>query len=261
MGEYCHDNTPLTDSQRVLVIVAHYLTFVVCTYALWCVYSRIDVFRQRIYSPFLLLLGIVWLQIGPAFEIGNHFYVNDWELRDGTGDLVNASFSFFNFGAQNLNAIGLRKKDFPLLRRPDFSRGVWAGILDLVTLVADPLFLVVTVVQPIAYYALGRQASVSALSPVGGVAGIFTLFRLWRNLGPNAYTKWGGIGFFVLAMLGVIMLTVYRSSCVELVHLFIGGSFVASVIPFSVALANAELLPETQSIPTSKPEDIEGAGD
>lgn len=239
---YCSENTPLTDSQKNIVIVAHYATFVVCTFALYSFNKKYDVLKSRIWSPFLLMIGLVWLQVGPAFEIGNHFYVNDWELFESQADLINASFSFFNFGAQNLNALGLRKKGVNLCRPID-NLCSCASILDLVILLGDWLFIVLTFVQPIVYVTLGRDASVTLLSPFGAVAGIFSLFRLWFNLGPNKYTKWGGILFFVFAILGVVMLQVYRSTCIEFVHVAIGGSFVTSVIPFSVAILNAEYLP------------------
>lgn len=98
------------------------------------------------------------------------------------------------------------------------------------------------VVNPIVYATVGRSASVSALSPLAAIAALFTLCRTWINLGPNQYTKLGGILFFVLAMLGVAMLAVYNALDAEWVHALIGGSFIASTIPLSVAFWNAQLL-------------------
>ena len=185
------------------------------------------------------MTGFVWLQLGAAFEIGNHFYINDWQLYEPISDLINASFSFMNFGAQDLNALGLRKKGLPLVRPIDnlFSTD---GLLNVIAMIGDFLFVVLIPIRPIVYAAVGRQASVAILSPLALFSGLFTLFRLWFNLGPNKYTKWGGILFFVFAMLGVAMNFVYRATCIEFVHLGIGGSFIVSVIPFAIAILNAE---------------------
>jgi len=220
------------------------LTFVVCTFAIYAVYRKVAIFQQRIFSPFLLLIGLIWLQIGPAFEIGNHFYVNDWELRESISDMINASFSFFNFGAQNLISLSLRKKGVNFLRKPNFEPEYYylRGLMECVVIVLDVLFVVTILIQPALYNTLGRDRSSSVLSPLAGVAGILTLFRLWFNLGPNPYTKWGGIFFLVMALLGVGMFQLYKEICNEIVHIFIGGSFVCSVIPFSVALWNIESL-------------------
>jgi len=88
------------------------------------------------------------------------------------------------------------------------------------------------------YGLAGRQVAVTALSPLASVGGLFALFRIWYNLGPNKATMLGGIFYFVLAMIGVIMLAVYQSTGAEYVHLFIGGSFIASVIPLTIAFLN-----------------------
>ena len=106
------------------------LTFVTCTFALWALSKKYDVLAARIWSPFLLMTGFVWLQLGAAFEIGNHFYINDWQLYEPISDLINASFSFMNFGAQDLNALGLRKKGL-LSRRPARIQLCRSGSLDI----------------------------------------------------------------------------------------------------------------------------------
>ena len=204
-------------------------------------YKRTDILKQRIYSPFLLLLFLTWLLIGPAFEIGNHFYVNNWELKESISDLINASFSFFNFGSQLLLALSVRKKDLPLLRCPNFTKGLLKGLLDVITTLADLIFIVGIPLNTVLYNLLGRERSVSLLTPFTAGAGIFTVFRLWFNLGPNIYTKFGGILYLVCALLGVFMLQVYNKTCIEVVHMFIGGSFVFSMVPLTVALWNAEL--------------------
>ena len=72
------------------------------------------------------------------------------------------------------------------------------------------------------------------------MAGLFTLFRVWFNLGPNVYTKVGSILFFVLVIFGVVFNAVYQATDAEWVHIFIGGSFVSSTIPLGIALLNAE---------------------
>ena len=239
----------LTDTQRTIVIVVHYIAFVTCTFALWAYTKNYDVIRSRIWSPFLLMTGFVWLQLGAAFEIANHFYINKWQLYEPVSDLINASSSFMIFGAQDLNALSLRKKGLPLCRPIDKLLSI-DGLLNTVAMLGDFLFIILIPIQPIIYYTIGRQASATVLSPLGAFSGIFTLFRLWFNLGPNKYTKWGGILFFVFAILGVAMNGVYRSTCIEFVHIYIGGSFVTSVIPFGIAILYAEY-------ESSTPEEVE----
>lgn len=234
--DYTGDGVPLDDTTRSVVIIFHYVTFVAVAFALYAFLQKVDVFKQRIWSPFVLLVALTWLEIGPAFEIGNHFYENNWQLYESNSDLVNASFSFFNFGANNLLALSLRKTNLPLFRRG-------TGALDWLMVGLDFVFIALTLGQPFVYTYLGRETSVTFLSPVGAVAGIVTLGRLYQNLGPNRATLLGGVFFFVLAICGVIALAVYRSTGYEWVHIFIGGSFVSSVIPLSIAFLNAQLLP------------------
>eukprot|EP00984_Skeletonema_dohrnii_P012776 scaffold5217_cov80-Skeletonema_dohrnii-CCMP3373.AAC.1 len=197
-----------------------------------------DIIQQRIYSPFTLMVGLVWLQLGTAFEIGNHYYTSDWALEIATTDLINGSFSFFNFGANNINAIALKKKGVPLLRCPDW---IINGLVDAVAIIGDLFLLIATIIQPLLYVMLGRVGSNSVLIPSSTVAGVFTLVRLWQHLGPNTYTFWGGTLFLVLALSGVGFNILYGMTCVEFLHVAIGGSFVGSMIPFTIALWNAEL--------------------
>ena len=37
-------------------------------------------------------------------------------------------------------------------------------------------------------------------------------------------------------MVGVLMTAVYKSTGIEFLHLFIGGSFIMSVVPFTLAM-------------------------
>ncbi len=161
-------------------------------------------------------------------------------------DLINASFSFFNFGAIFLNAICLRKLGLKFIRKIDFCSGnLFANILDAVTLVADIVFVIGIFVQPILYIAIGKEGSTRILTAGTSVAGVFVVIRLWFNLGPNPYTKWGGLLYIAFVFVGVFSLQYYVRSCVEFVHAMIGGGFVLSVIPLSVAIWNAEL-PKTE---------------
>jgi len=234
----CSVNTPLTDVQRNIVIVTHYMTFVVVTGAIYVFLKKYEVLQTRIWSPFLLLLALTFNEIGPAFEIGNHFYVNNWELLNPESDLINASFFFLNFAAQNLLALSLRKKGLPLVRPIECSFP--DGIIDAIAMLGDFLFIILVPITPLVYIFFGRGTATSTLSPLAAVSSIWSLLRAWKNFGPNKYTKWGSIAYFVLAMLGVVMLAVYKSTCIEFVHVAIGGSFVSSLIPFSIALLNAE---------------------
>jgi hypothetical protein len=214
---------------------------------MYAFYKKSDIIHQRIYSPFILLMGLVWLQLGTAFEIGSHNYTSDWGLEIQTTDLINGSFSFFNYGANNINAIALKKKGVPLLRCPKLGfdkgivNGLVNGLVDVIANLGDLYLAAATISQPILYMMLGREGSNSILIPASTFAGVFTLLRLWQNLGPNKYTFWGGTLYLVLALSGVFFNVLYSMICVEFLHVAIGGSFVSSMIPFTVALWNAEL--------------------
>jgi len=236
--DYSGDGIPLDRATRSLVIIVHYLGIVFTTFAVYALIKKMNVFNERIWSPFILMVALTWLLLATSFEIGNHYYVDNWQLYDPRADLVNGSFSFFNFGAQNLMAISLRKKGLK------FFRCNGTGVLDWIAIICDPILAALIVINPIVYAVFGRSVSVTALSPLAAIAGLFTLFRVWFNLGPNNYTKIGAISFFVLTMCGVIFLAVYNATDIEWVHAFIGGSFISSVIPLSIAFLNAELKEE-----------------
>lgn len=186
------------------------------------------------------MLALLWVQIGTAFEIGTHYYIADWGLKIKTTDLIHGSFSFFNYGTQFIQAIALKKKGVPLLRWPDFRNGIINGVVDMIAIVADLFLLVMTISQPILYAMLGRESS-SYLIPFTAAAGVFSFIRLWQNLGPNKYTFWGGFLFLACALLGVFFDALYAKICVEFIHVAIAGSFASSMIPFSIAVLNAEL--------------------
>lgn len=242
------DGVPLNDTTRAIVIVVHYLAFILGAYIIWAYMRKLRIIETRIWSPFLLLTGLIWLQVGSALEIGNHFYVNDWELSGFPSDLVNGTFYFFNFGAQYINALALRKKGVPFFRCPSFKDGIVKGLIDLVAMLFDILMVIAVPITPILYALLGRDVAISVVSAFGAFAGIGSLLRLWRNLGPNIYTLVGGIGFLALALTGVAMTAVYNATGIEWIHIFIGGSFIASLIPFSLAIFYAEPADEIENI-------------
>lgn len=236
------ENVPLTDTQRTVVTVVHYLAFVFGAVIVWAFLRRIDTLRNRIWSPFLLLTGLIWLQVATALEIGNHYYEGNWELAGFPSDLVNGSFYFFNFGAQYLNSLGLRRKGLPFFRWPSRKDGepMWRLLLDATALLFDMLMVIGVVSTAPLYAALGRDSAISLISAFGAIAGVGTVFRLWKNLGPNSYTLWGGMLFLAFALLGVGMASVYMNTGIEWLHVFIGLSFVTSLIPFTVAILHAE---------------------
>merc|ERR1712113_125807 len=84
------------------------------------------------------------------------------------------------------------------------------------------------------------DAAIGITSAFGAIAGVGTLFRVWRNLGPNRGTLLGGIFFLILALVGVGMTAAYRSTGLEWLHIFIGGSFVASLIPLTIGILYAQ---------------------
>ena len=236
------DNVPLTDTQRTITIIVHYLAFVIGAIVIWAFLHKYDTLRNRLWSPFILLTGLVWLQIGSALEIGNHYYEGNWELSGFPTDLVNGTFYFFNFGAQYLNALGLRKKGLPFFRWPSSGSGGrwWHCLIDLTALVFDIIMVAAVFSTAPMYTALGRESASSIISAFGAMAGVGIVFRLWRNLGPNRWTLWGGILFLAFALVGVGMISAYQNTGVEWYHIFIGGMFVVSLIPFTVAILKAE---------------------
>ena len=115
--DYQGEGTPLSDTSRTIIIVIHYSVFPAVGFAIYALMKNIHVLPERIWSPFLLMTTLTWLQMAAAFEIANHFYVDNWQIYDPQADLINGSFSFFNFGAQNLLALSLRKKDLTFYRK------------------------------------------------------------------------------------------------------------------------------------------------
>ncbi len=202
------------------------------------------------------MLAILWVQLGTAFEIGSHNYTSDWGLDIRKTDLIHGSFSFFNYGTQFIMAIALKKKGVPLFRCPDFSSGIINGVVDAIAVIGDLFMLVMTIIQPILYAMIGRASS-SVLIPLTAAAGVFTLIRLWQNLGPNKYTFWGGTLYLAFALLGVFFNVLYEMICVAFIHVAIAGSFACSMIPFIVAVFNAEL--PGPDVPSDSDEVIKGA--
>merc|ERR1712224_1081449 len=127
-----------------------------------------------------------------------------------------------------------------LVAHGDGVRNIQSLLRRQLAIIRDPILAALIVINPIVYGTVGRSASVTALSPIAAIAGLFTLFRVWKNLGPNLWTLLGGVLFFVLAMLGVVFLAVYNATDVEWIHALIGGSFVFSTIPLAVAILFAE---------------------
>ena len=72
------------------------------------------------------------------FEISNHFYIDNWQLYNPLDDLINGSFSFMNFGAQNLMAVSLRKVNLKFVRK---GTNVWEWLCILL----DPILLLLIV--------------------------------------------------------------------------------------------------------------------
>lgn len=133
-------------------------------------------------------------------------------------------------------ALCVRKIGVPFIRAPSFKSGCLAGLIDIVCLVADIIFAITIITMPILYANFGRKGSQKLTIPVNAIAGVFALFRLWFNLGPNKYTMFGGIGYLALSLAGVMALNIYQKECIEFIHIFIGGSFVLSLVPLSVAI-------------------------
>lgn len=250
--DYLGEGIPLNDTTRAIVIAVHYAAIPLVTFLFWAFLEKHHIFKKRIWSPFLLVIALTWLLIGPVFEIGNHFYIDNWQLYDPQSDLINGSFNFFNFGAQNILALSLRTRNQKFIRRP--SGGGFRLIGDILAIILDPILAVLVIINPVVYGVAGRETANTSLSPLAAIAGLFTLFRVWRNLGPNYYTLCGGIGFFSLAIFGVIFFSVYNSTGVEWIHILIGGSFVSSTIPLGVAFLNIQESSEDEEVLDNSPD-------
>lgn len=165
--DYAGGGTPLNDVTRPITIAVHYAAIPAVTLCIWAVITRYAVFQRRVYSPFILMVALSWLLIASTFEIANHFYVNNWQLYESQADLINGSFSFFNFGAQNLMAISLRANGTAWLRHCCFGcsspaatigvqktqkshfRGTCSKIGDWLGFIIDPILLALIVINPI----------------------------------------------------------------------------------------------------------------
>lgn len=229
-------NIPLTTTTRAIVVTVHFLTFVVSGWTVWAILRKQSILEKRIWSPFLLLSGAIFLQLAAAFEIANHYYEGNFALDNMKTDFINGIFYFFNIAAIYLNALGLRNKTVPFFRCPSFVGNIGGGLLNLLVMVFD-LFLVVGIfiTLPI-YFTSGRAGADPILTAFGAIAGVGILFRLWRNLGPSRGTLLGGVFFFFFAIMGVIMSQVYLATGIEWLHALISGSDVMSMVPFTCAI-------------------------
>lgn len=265
-------SVPLTDTQRAVVIVVHFIVFVIGAVSIWAFLYKYDTLRQRIWCPYLLLMGLIFFQIAGAFEIGNHYYEGNWELAGFPSDLINGSFYFFNFGATYLNALGMRKKGVPIFRRPllfrycccgggtgsegersGACRAVMNSLLDLIAMIFDFILVVGFLITGPMYLAVGRGDAVGILSGFAALAGIATLFRLWRNLGPNYGTFFGGLGWYIMIICGIALTSVYIKTGYEWLHAVLGSFFVLCLIPITVGIlcATDEVVMETDDVEDS----------
>mmetsp|Transcript_10880 Transcript_10880/g.22063 ORF Transcript_10880/g.22063 Transcript_10880/m.22063 type:complete len:151 (-) Transcript_10880:55-507(-) len=131
--------------------------------------------------------------------------------------------------------LGLRQAGVPFFRACSAGNGEqskWQCFAAWVGTVFDVFMVLSIPATPVVYALGGREKAVSICSAFGAYAGIGNLYRLWKNVG----SLWGGVGFFSLAMVGVLMTAVYKSTGIEFLHLFIGGSFIMSVVPFTLAM-------------------------
>merc|ERR1712160_186901 len=71
------------------------------------------------------------------------------------------------------------------------------------------------------------------------LAGFATLFRLWRNLGPNCGTLFGGLGWWIMIVCGIALTSVYMETGYEWLHAVLGSFFVLCLIPITVGILYA----------------------
>jgi len=230
----------LTDTQRIIVAVVHFLVFALGAVSIWAFLYKYDTLRNRIWCPYILLMGLVFFQIAGALEIGNHYYEGNWELAGFPSDLINGSFYFFNFGGTYLMALGLRKKGVAIFRRPlCCSGGFKAGALDVLAMVFD-LILFVGLVLTAPFYAIAGRANASGiLSAFAAIGGFAILLRLYANLGPNCGTLFAGICWWVMIACGIVLTGVYKSIGYEWLHAVIGAFFVLSLAPIIIGILSA----------------------
>ena len=130
------------------------LPFVVVVWAMWCVVQKMDILKKRIYSPFLLLTGIVYCAIASMPEDASHKFTTNWNLCYDTlesgGILLFYIFLSAGFGGIT---IAIRKKDVPLIRCVNpFCGGFW----DFVSFVVDWVIIVLSLGIGPVYALAGR---------------------------------------------------------------------------------------------------------
>lgn len=219
---------------EVIAIVAHYCIFPAATFAFHAVLTKYQVFSQRIWSPFFVLISLVIVQVAFAFGISEHYYVSDWYLGDEDHrDLIAGTFSVLNRSFQIVLAIGLRKQGLPLFRLGEST-------LEWTVIVLDLMLLTLIAVFPILYALAGSDVDQLVLTVVLILAGILVTGRIWHNLGPNKYTKVGGVSMFSLVICGAVVFKVYSSTGEEWLHILTTLFLTSSFIPMSIAFRNAE---------------------
>lgn len=234
---------PLNEITRPICIISHYLIFIFGAWTLWVFLEKFHSLQTRIQSPFLMLLGLTWLQISAAFEIGTHEYDGNWELTNfPPTDLINGSHDYFNFVGQAFIALSMKKYGSSIIPvclgfvsiRDDSKKFSW---LELVSLLFDMLMIGTIFGRSIAYSSQFIYPGIKMFMRFFDVITLFgTVIRLHRNIGPTKITAVCSVIYCLQIFLGIATVIVYGATGIEWLHSLSALMFILSIVPFTTAL-------------------------
>jgi len=160
MCSLCGENTTPdpTGFVRNWVIFSHMLPFVSVLFATWCVFEKMEILKKRIYSVFLLEVGIIYCAVASMPELASHIYTMNWNLCYDTieSDGILLFYIFLSAGFSAIT-ISLRKAGLPLIRCPS---GCW----DAVTLLVDWALIVLSLGISFVYSTFGKDKCIILVS-------------------------------------------------------------------------------------------------
>jgi len=203
------------------IIIAHWLPFPVAVIALWCVYVKLDMLKERIYSPFLLMVGILFLAVGSMAEDVNHSTAMNWNAcYDSAENFAKLYFYIFVGTGNACMPIALRKKDSPLVRTPTDSTAWYFFIGDWFT-------IIFTAITPLVWIFIDQKTCmrVFVFTQIGGTA--IGIPYIYLNLGPSPMHLVVACVAYLAAFLGSVpIFTWLKMSGMQWVHAVLATTFV-----------------------------------
>jgi len=231
----CDENTSADPEGfvRWFVILCHWAVFPVCIFALWVIYVKMDVLKERIYSPFLLLVGIMCLAIGSMSEVDNHSFALNWNACYDTAETLSKLY-FYTFvgGGCACLPIGLRKKDLPLVRNP-------TGNFDWYCFLGDWILIIFTIVTPLAWVYKGQvlAQNIFIITQCAGL--LIGVPYIFLHLGPSRMHLVVGFLSYLSAFVGAVPVNLLlRASGIQLVHGLLAVFFDGQVLGIMYCIYN-----------------------